>query len=321
MNEGCYLLTGEDNWSKSQYINKVKINILGNNTDMMNLIELYDKEVNIDRIIEAVDTLPFFADKKLIILHETGLFKVGKKDETEKFEKIISSIPEYVIIIIDDKDIDKRNKLYKLVNKNHNIIEFTFPSELQIYEMLLEDLKSTVIDIKKEVVMYFIQNMPRDINYILSEWNKLISYAQNNQITKDIIEEVCVFSLEMRVFELVKKIVNGEITEALSIYYRMLQSKESPIGILVLVSRQYRMIYKVKYLIANGKSQRDISAKLKIPGFVTNEMIDKSKKYSFLQLEEILEECMGTDKNIKNGKMNQNEAVELLIIKCLNKNA
>lgn len=319
MKEGCYLLTGDNDWSKIQYINKVKTEVLGNINDMMNLVELYDKEITSDKVKDAVDTLPFFADKKLIILHQTGLFKPGKKDETERFEKIVAELPDYIVIIISDNEIDKRNRLYKLLKKNDTVIEFEFPNEISLCSLLENHMGSYSRSIKKEVMLYFIQKMPQDINYILSEWNKLISYIGDNEITIQTIDEICVFSLEMRVFELVKKIVDGKTTEALSIYHRMLQSKESPIGILVLVARQYRMIYKVKYLLANGKGQRDISAKLKLPGFVAKEMMDKSNKYSFLELEEILEQCKITDQNIKSGKLVQNQAVELLIMQCITK--
>ena len=317
MSEGCYLLTGDDSWSKNQYINKIKLEVLGSTSDMMNLIELYDKEVTPDKVIEAVETLPFFKEQKLIILHETGLLKKGKKEDSERFESIVNNLPQYAIIIINDKEVDKRSKLYKLLKKNDTVVEFEFPSELDLCALLLNNTSNSEISISKSTMIYFIQKMPQDINYILGEWDKLISYVDGNEITQKAVDEICVFSLEIRVFELVKKIVEGKSTEALSIYHRMLQSKESPIGILVLVARQYRMIYKVKYLVVNGKSQRDIAAGLKLPGFVVKEMIDKSNNYSFVEIEKVLERCMIADENIKKGKLGQNEAVELLIMQCI----
>lgn len=52
---------------------------------------------------------------------------------------------------------------------------------------------------------YFIQKMPQDMAYLLGEWEKLISYVQDGVITKEAINEICIFSLETRVFEMVKK--------------------------------------------------------------------------------------------------------------------
>ena len=100
MKQGCYLLLGEDSWSKGQYIDKIKKEIFDNGNEMMNFFEAQDKEVVVSQVQDAVDTLPFFTEQKLILLRETGLFKVGKKDETEKFEKLIECLPDYVILQI-----------------------------------------------------------------------------------------------------------------------------------------------------------------------------------------------------------------------------
>ncbi len=316
MNPGCYLLIGDDNWSKNQYIDNVKQEVLDNVNDMMNLLELYDKEVIVETVIEATETLPFFAEKKLIILHETGLFRPGRKDDSEKFEKLLQNLPDYVVIIINDKEVDKRSRLYKLLKKENTTVEFGFPDEQRLCTLLEE--KSFGLTIKRSVLSYFIQNMPQDMNYIFSEWDKLISYANNKDITKVMVDQICVFSLEVRVFELVKKIVDNKSTEALSIYQTMLQSKESPIGILVLVARQYRIMYKAKYLVAKGVDRNTIAGTLKLPAFVAREVSEKVSKYSFEQLERLIEECMITDKDIKTGRRGPNEGVELLIIKCIN---
>lgn len=79
MMQGCYLLLGEDSWSKGQYIEKVKKEVIASGNEMMNFYEAQDKEVIVSQVQDAVDTLPFFAEQKLILLKETGLFKTGKK--------------------------------------------------------------------------------------------------------------------------------------------------------------------------------------------------------------------------------------------------
>ena len=319
MKQGCYLLLGEDSWSKGNYIHKVKEEVLVNGNEMMNFFEAQDKEIVINQIQDAIDTLPFFAEQKLILLRETGLFKAGKKDETEKFEKLIETLPDYIILLIDEKDVDKRGKLYKLIKGKGEIIDFDFPGEEVIYHFLIEQSKEKKIVISEKDLRYFIQRMPQDMKYILGEWGKLLSYAEELAITKDIIDEICIFSLETRVFELVKKIVNHQGTEALEIYSRMIQSKESPIGILVLIARQFRIMYQVKYLLTNRVSLKEIAVQVKLPFFVVKEMCDQVAYYQFKQLEEILEACLHADEDIKSGRLESSKCVEILILTCLNK--
>lgn len=316
--EGCYLLVGEDSWSKNKWIHKVKESILNDPNDMMNYLEAKDKEVSVSNVIDFAETLPFFVDKKLIYLKDTGLFKPGKKEETEKFEAFIQKVPDYIVLLIDEKEVDKRGKLYKTIKSKYHIKAFDYPGEDAVYNLLVANAKEKGITINQGTLRYFIRNMPENIPYILTEWEKLLGYITGSQVTKEDIDAVCVFSLEQRVFEMVKRIAlhQGEI--ALGIYSRLIQSKESPIGILVLIARQYRMLMQVKYLVAQRKSPKEISSVLKIPFFAVQEMINQAQGYSFKQLEDIVQECLHVDQDIKTGKMEASQRVEILIMHCLN---
>lgn len=316
--EGCYLLVGEDSWSKNKWIEKAQKSILSDPNDMMNYLEAKDKEVLVSSIIDFAETLPFFVDKKLIYLKDTGLFKAGKKEETEKFETFIQKLPDYIVLLIDEKEVDKRGKLYKTIKSKHHIEEFNYPGEDAVYNLLSAQAKEKQVTIEQSTLRYFIRNMPENIPYILTEWEKLLGYVENNKVTKEDIDAVCVFSLEQRVFEMVKRIAQHQGEVALGIYGRLIQSKESPIGILVLIARQYRMLMQVKYLLAQRKQPKEIGIALKIPFFAVQEMINQAHGYSFKQLEEIVQECLQVDKDIKTGKMEASQRVEILIMHCLN---
>lgn len=315
---GCFLLLGEDQWSKNNYIQQIKKEVLTPGNEMMNYYEAKDKDVLVETLKDVVETLPFFAEEKLIYLKDTGYFKAGQKEKSEKFERLIKDLPDYVVLLIDEREVDKRGKLYKTIKSNHEVIEFNFPGEEAVIKMLQQSAKQEGIQIESATLYYFVRNMPEDVEYILGEWHKLISFVETGKITRQDIDAVCVFSLETRVFELVKKIALGKSDEALQIYSRMLQSKESPIGILVLTARQFRIMYQVKYLAAQGKDMKQIAAQTKMPYFAVKEVIDEVSRYSFNELEALLEACLETDRLLKLGKMEPGRCVEVLIMQALN---
>ena len=315
---GCFLLLGQDHWTKNQYIQKVKEEVLASPADLMNYYEAKEKEVVVDQVKDVMETLPFFAEYKLIYLKDTGFFKPGRKEESEKFEALLKNIPEYVVLLMDEREVDKRNKLYKRVKAEYEIIEFDYPGEEAVVKLLQEKSKSEAVKVDSATLYYLVRNMPEDIEYIFGEWQKLISYVGQGTITKETIDAVCVFSLETRVFELVKRIASGKSDEALQIYSRMLQSKESPIGILVLIGRQFRVMYQVKYLKAKGQDMKQIAAQTKMPYFAVKEILEQVRGYSFSGLEALMEACLETDRMIKTGKMEVGQCVELLIMRALN---
>ncbi|MBQ1273832.1 MAG: DNA polymerase III subunit delta [Cellulosilyticum sp.] len=314
---GCFLLLGQDHWSKSQYIQKVKQEVLTSAQDIMNYYEAQEKDVQVDKLKDVIETLPFFAEYKLVYLKDTGYFKPGRKEESEKFEALINDLPEYIVLLVDEREADKRSKLYKTMKSNHEVIEFDYPGEDVVVKMLQDKSKEDQIIVEQSTLYYLVRNMPEDVEYILGEWQKLISYVEDGKITRQAIDNVCVFSLETRVFELVKKIAAGKSDEALQIYSRMLQSKESPIGILVLIARQFRVMYQVKYLKAKGQDMKQIAAQTKMPYFAVKEMLDQVSQYSFSGLETLIEASLETDRMLKTGKMEAGQCVELLIMRAL----
>ncbi len=313
-----YLLTGEDSWSKNKWFKALKENLKIDEKDLMNYCEIKDKEISLSQLEDYFNTLPFFAEKKLVFIKDSGLFKVGKKEESDKFIELIQNPPEYIILVVDEKEVDKRSKLYKVFKDRYEVITCDYPGEEQVLKILKEELQKLHLQMDTATLLYFVRNMPDNIDTILSEFQKLVAYVDGKKITQEAIDSICVFSLEQRVFELIKKIGAHKASEALAIYSRMIQSKESPIGILVLIARHYRMMLQAKYLSKSHLSQKELAAQLKMPYFAVKELLEQSNRYSFKQLEDILGECLEVDRDIKTGKMEGTKRVEILIMHCMN---
>ncbi len=316
----CYLLLGEDQWTKSQFVCEIKNKILSLGNEMMNYFELKDKEITLSKIADSIETLPFFADQKLIYIKDSGFLKAGKKEDTDKFETLIKTLPEHVVLIIDEKETDKRSKLYKTIHSLYTVIVFDYPGEDKVFEMLRKQAAVLQLNIDSHVLTYFLRNMPEDIAYIMGEFNKLCDYAGTHKVTQSVIDAVCIFSLEKRIFELVKKVAQRNTKEAFQIYHTLIESKESPIGILVLIARQYRVMLQVKYLLKNKIPSKEIASKLKLPFFALKDLAEQVRLYSFKDLQDILIKCLETDKDIKSGKMDGIKRVEVLIMECLHTN-
>lgn len=312
----CYLLYGQENWIKDQIVSYLKEQTLPGE-DLMNYTAFEGKEVNVEQIIDIGETMPFFAEYKLIVIKDSGLFKTGKKEETQRLGKWIEKLPHYVRIIFDEKEVDKRNSLYKHIHKTFKAIEVNELNPQSRYDILQKICKEKGLSIQPSILDYFIANMPPKMQHMLKELDKLSDYCAGQEVTKKAIDDVCVFSLEHRVFELLKKTSEKKGTEALSIYHQLIEQKESPIGILVLLARQYRMLLQVKYLVKSRTTTKEIAQTVGIPFFVAKELEVQSSKFSFKQLQEILNLCLKSDEMIKTGEMEMIKCIELLIIQCL----
>ncbi|MGL4800547.1 MAG: DNA polymerase III subunit delta [Cellulosilyticaceae bacterium] len=312
----CYLLYGEETFVKDKLVKQIRERTVPED-DMMNYSLFEGKEIDVNKLIDTGETMPFFATHKLVVVKDSGYFKTGKKDDSQKLLKWLETLPEYAVFVFVEKEIDKRNSLYKWVHTKQCAVACECPDEDELVNILGKYCKESHLKISVSLLRYMIQNMPKSVHYMMGEIEKLVGYCGEQEVTKEAIQSVCIFSLEQRVFELLKEISKKNTTTALSIYNRLIESKESPIGILVLIARQYRMLMQVKYLVKQRMPSKQIAQVVGLPFFVAKELEEESGRLTFKQLQTILDLCLESDVAIKTGKMEQVKCIELLIMSCI----
>ena len=82
-----------------------------------------------------------------------------------------------------------------------------------------------------------------------------------------------------------------------------------------MISRQFRIILQTKYLYNKNYSINNIASELELRDFIVKEAIKQSKNFSIKILLQAINECLEIDNNIKTGKIIDEVAIELLIIK------
>ena len=114
-----YLLYGEERYLIKQYRDKLKKALISPD-DTMNYSSFEGEDLNVKEIIDLAETLPFFADKRVILVEGSKLFKKGG-DELGEY---LADLPETTYFIFVEEEVDKRSKLFKAVGKCGNAIEF-----------------------------------------------------------------------------------------------------------------------------------------------------------------------------------------------------
>ena len=106
-----YLLYGEERYLKRQYKERLRKALCGDD-DTMNTHFYEGKDISIGEIIDLAETLPFLAERRVIFLTDSGLFKSGG----EKMAEYLASPNETTYFVFTESEIDKRSKLFKTVS-------------------------------------------------------------------------------------------------------------------------------------------------------------------------------------------------------------
>ena len=105
-----YLLYGEEGYLKRQYRDRF-IKAMLPEGDTMNYAHYEGKNINVREVIDLAETLPFFAERRLIVFEDTGFFKSAGAELAD----YIKDMPDTTYFIFVENEVDKRSRLYKAV--------------------------------------------------------------------------------------------------------------------------------------------------------------------------------------------------------------
>ena len=304
-----YLLCGVEDYLRKFYKNKLKSAIIGDDT--MNYSYYEGKDISVPAIIDQAETMPFFADKRLIIIENSGLLKSGG----EQLADYLKNIPEYVYFIISDSEVDKRSGLFKTCKNEGSVIEFEPYSGRDMIIWIKGYLKKYGKTMSDRDIEYLLTLTGEDMTNLSGELQKLVNYVGDREVvTKEDASEIVSRQIGDSIFKMVKAMGERRQSEALKYYYDLLANREPAFRILSLITRQYNILLQTKELLAIRTSDRDIATKVKVPPYFVKEYISQAGRYDIEQLKKALNACANADEDIKTGKMGDRLSVELLII-------
>ena len=112
-----YLIYGEEDFLKEYYFNAIKNAVLNGVMDDFNLISFEGAKQNTEEISIALDTPPMMADKKLVTVKYSNIFKSAAEDIKSFWLSAIEGIDEQTCIVFYEESIDKRGVLYNTLYK------------------------------------------------------------------------------------------------------------------------------------------------------------------------------------------------------------
>lgn len=305
-----YLLYGGESYLKNLYKNKLKEGILLG-SDEMNYSHFEGKGIEINKVIEIAETLPFFSDRRLIMIENSGLFKTQND-----LADYIKRIPEGTHIVFVESEVDKRNRLFKAVKDIGVISEMNGLDENNLKLWITSILDKDNKKITGNTLMYFLNKSGTDMENISQELEKLICYTMEREvITPEDIDEICTTQISNKIFQMIDSIASKRQSNALSLYYDLLSLREKPMSILFLITRHFNMLYQVKELEAVKVNNTVISQRTGLPPFAVSKYITQSKNFSADILKEALNSCADIEEQVKTGRLIDTMGVELLIVK------
>lgn len=311
----AYLLYGDEAYLKQQYKHNL-VKALNPDGDTMNFNHYEGKGVDVKQLIDLCETMPFFADRRVILLEDTGFFK----NKSEELADYMKELPDYLCMVFVESEVDKRNRMYKAVKACGTIAEFARQDEKTLMRWAAGILGKAGKKITQRDMELLLTKTGTDMGNLRMELEKLICYTEGRDVvTAEDIEEICTTQTTNRIFDMVRAVTEKNQKCALDLYYDLLTLKEPPMRILFLLAKQYRQLLQVKQFAEAGLAQQEMASKLGVPSFAVRNIASCARAYTISELEQAIKDFVDAEESVKTGRLEDKLSVELLIIKYSSK--
>ena len=307
----AYLLYGEEAYLKKQYKDKLTKAMLPEG-DTVNYAYYEGKGTNPAELIDLAETMPFFADRRLTVVENSGFFK----NATPELADYIKNMPETACFLFVESEVDKRGKMYKSVKDKGRAVEMGRQDEKTLLYWLAGMVKKEGKQIKESTARYLVAKTGTDMENLEKEMEKLFSYTLGQtEITVQDVDEICTTQITNKIFDMVEAVATKQQKRALHYYYDLLALKEPPMRILYLLSRQFKLLMEVKDLSGRGYEKSQIAKTAGLHPFVAGKYIKQCHSFSKEELRSITEDAANMEEMVKTGRLNDRMSVELFIVK------
>lgn len=323
-----YVLLGEDDFSLRQLLAEIKKSAGDDVNLLVNTANLDGQQVTLDQLKSVCETVPFLAEKRLVIVEGLlGRFETKGKSRRKKgarspdrgndcktIAEYVSQIPQFTILVLVDGKINNRNPLLRELSDKAEVRSFSLLKDAKLRQWIQRRVTGAGGSISPQAMDLLAKFLGGNLWLMANEVDKLVTFADGRCIEEGDVEVLVSYAQEANVFVMVDAILEFKADVAQELVQQLLQRGASVSYLLVMLARQFRMLVKVKELTGQRKSNLEIQDKLGLTSeYVLRKLMEQAGRYSMVRLEEMYHRLLEADLAIKTGQFNDELALSILI--------
>jgi DNA polymerase-3 subunit delta len=314
-----YLFYGHEHYIVDHLIDYIKEQKVSKDYFDFNFHQFDFDEEGVDALISKCQTLPFVDQHTFIVVKDAYCFnKTIDKNSQQRLLEYFENPNQKTVVMFIANQVSKRRKIVKAVKKTGEVVELRKLNRKELNKWISKYIHTKELKISNKNLNYLINNLDytdknstKDLYFLSKELDKLCDYAANSEaITSEAIDEIIEKPLANDIFKLVDSIALSNSEEAIIVLNGLYYSGEPLLKVLYMITRQFRLIYKMKILIDSGMTPKNAGNLLNLHSYVAQKVSNQSKNFTLEMLQEILDACVTIDKKIKTTSIDNKLLIE-----------
>ncbi len=322
MDRPAYILCGEETYLLRQIRQRLLDELMTPGCESLDRVNISGdamRSIDWQRVMAEMKTPPFLSSKKVISLTNTGLFSssLGAGREAEELEKLLTHIPEFCCLVFLEEDVVYNNRLLRRMREAGAV-------SAKIDKQSMSDLVQWVaglcgrenLRITRDAAESLILRCEFSMSDLVSELSTVFlfyQYTGDRDIRTEDIDFLCREDMTGKIFDLTDAIAGHKTDDALRMIDVFRERREPPLFILTMLARQSRDLMVAKDA---GDTGQIIASGVTKSTFYARKLQNQARHFSMAKLESMLEGCFQADFAIKTGRIDDQDAVTILVIRA-----
>jgi DNA polymerase-3 subunit delta len=294
-------LTGENGFGLQKEARRLVDAFVSEHGDLA-LERLDGETADAARIGEALTSLPFLADKKMVVLRGLGT----NKQLQERVEQLLGDIPETTDVIIVEPKLDKRLSYYKFLKKQTDFREFPELDQHGLALWLVDEARHLKGSISPGDARYLVERIGGGQQLLSNELEKLLLY--NPDITRQAIDDLTEAAPQSTIFQLLEAAFAGNRRQALNLYAEQRAQSVEPIQIIAMLAWQLHVLAVIK--TAGDRTADVIAREARLNPFVVRKSQNIARRLSLPELKKLVSDLLKIDTQAKSTGIDADEALQ-----------
>lgn len=268
----------------------------------MGLERLDGDEATFERISEALTSLPFLSNKKMVLIRSGS----ANKQFAEKAADLLNEVPETTDVIVVEPKLDKRSGYYKYLKKSTDFREFNELDNNGLARWLVQSAKEQGGILSQADATFLVGRVGANQQLLANELEKLVLYS--DKITRASIEALTEPTPQSTVFELLDAAFAGNTKRAMQLYAEQRALKVEPQQIIAMLAWQLHVLALIK--TAGERSPQAIASEAKISPYVVQKSSGIARKLTLPELKRLVADLAEIDARSKRETFSIDDALQ-----------
>jgi len=264
------------------------------------------EEAESSAVLDAVQSLPFLAARKMVVVRGAG----ANKDISGQVEQIIDSAGDTTDLIFYEPAPDKRGAYFKVLKARTQLEEFNDLDSRELAGWLAEEAKSRGGEISSADANYLVERAGTSQELLANELEKLL--VHDPKISRANIDLLVEKTPQSKVFDLLDAAFGGNKKKALQLYEEQRAQKVEPQAIIAMIGWQLKLLALAK--TAGQRSAQNIAGEAGLSPWPVQKAQNLARKIDDNKLRAMVADALAIDQKGKTTMIDLDEALKTYIV-------